>query len=103
MPDMPRQRCGDCRHAPDYPLRSVIVMSIDRVNISGRTWHYTCGARYDVRPCWTRVDDDTTNHLVDTTLCEAPLRQYPDVPSCPDYELTRRPNRFERILGDALV
>ena len=100
---MPNQRCGDCVHAPDYPLRAVVVMSIDRVNISGPKWHYTCGARHDVRPSWTRVDDDTTNHLVDTTLCEAPLRRYPEVVVCPDYEITRRPNRFERILGDPPV
>ena len=72
-------------------------MSIDRVNISGRAWHYTCGASHDVRPCWTRVDKDGSNEgLVDTTLCEAPLRRNPEVPVCPDYELTRRLTRFER-------
>jgi hypothetical protein len=100
---MPRQRCGDCRHAPDYPLRCIIVMSIDRVNISGRAWQYTCGAGYNVRPSWIKLDSDVTGHLVDTTLCEAPLRQYPEVPSCPDYELTRRLTRFERLLGDTSV
>ena len=100
---MPRQRCGDCRHAPDYPLRGVVVMGIDQVNISGLAWSYTCGAHHCVRPSWIRFDDDY-HLIVDTTLCEAPLRRYPETGApCPDYEITRRPTRFERILGDPPV